>query len=367
MVQIELQRTSRFWVLSLSLAVDLPPVQPPFKDPSRCSTPIITSDSEDPAACQMSDIYYRYLKGLCSPVGSNSVEVVETLDKGQGLVASRDFADGELILVEPPLCTCSIFDTEIQSNGYTCECCIGEMDADPASPGSSSSCSHCGEGFCSLWCSIRSAALHATSLCKSAAWASYKAEARCSENEYFILAARLFFTLEACVAKGTYGLPWGHFISAPWFELTGPHDDDSIEEARVLTRRQYCHLSSIAPRSAANGLLTPETLSLTMGMLRMNVLGCRRSQDNEPSLALYPLQSRTNHSCDPCGIMTFEGDLPGVQSVGSTGGMAMLRARRPIKCGEAITIDYDAGFAGTIEQKHQRLNEHYRFCCDCAS
>ena len=42
-----------------------------------------------------------------------------------------------------------------------------------------------------------------------------------------------------------------------------------------------------------------------------------------------------------------------------------LRATRELACGEEVTIDYLAGFAGTWMEKRAQLREQYCFDCAC--
>jgi len=328
------------------------------------------------AAQQASDIYKQYLTRVFHPVGSSGLRVINAPGLGAGLVAARDYQEGELILVEQSICACLILSEnggEVASEfrATECECCFGVLESPAALE--LASCGHCGATWCCEWCRVRSSALHDAGGCVSLSWRSFMQEARIAENEYFVLAAKLFVTLEAC-CSGTdtqaadtdtlqADLPWSHFVGVPWWELLST--DEGALGAQKVTRAQCTTLQDLLPKLCSVGLLTFETFAFTMGMLAMNVTAAEATGGRQV-IALYPLQSRINHSCNPSALMTSD-DTGGDSNIDySYGfGMAMLRAQQAIKSGGIVTIDYD-GAGGPQTEKRRRLEQNYRFECNCS-
>jgi len=237
--------------------------------------------------------YRQYLDSLLAPNCDHhdvTTKPCESVPTGQvGLFASRDYDIDELIVVEPPLCACAIFRTEgcgstevlagVESVGE-CECCLGALHFQSDSV---RKCDFCSASWCSAWCAARSAALHAHlapanaltaaadgkfgGSCGGQQWKNFVAAAKAASNEYFVLAARLFFALEVGCYENEFrntggrgvavsdnavpelnitespfrgtrlssfkDLPWGHFVGKLWWELVeSDSDSDSDTDSR---------------------------------------------------------------------------------------------------------------------------------------
>jgi hypothetical protein len=260
--------------------------------------------------------------------------------------------------------------------------------------------------------------LHEHGRCVGKEWLEYVHRAREACNEYCVAAARLFSALEAATSPMEGGgalhseaphgdgtllggetlqgggrcesasspdqlscseeegaqqpqqqqqqqqqLPWAHFVSAPWWHLMGSEVSAATKaRAKEFTKQQFTLLSKVLPRVASSGVLSAESLSVTMGMLRMNVLGAQAFEDKRGAFSLFPFQSRTNHSCQPSARMLVYDDVDGEVSFA---GMAVMRATRLVEKGEELTIDYLDGEPQS-PGKRAHLLEQYQFNCQCA-
>jgi hypothetical protein len=313
------------------------------------------------------------------PAGSDGLIVAPSDLGGKGLFAAKSFEVNEMMLVEAPICSVLEFTPrqltgEISENGE-CECCLSEV-SNEETRGLEFQCMACDQKWCSFWCKVRMETLHKFGRCCCENWSTFLANSQESENEYFILAARLFLMVELTLPDRTESLgppsnsalvdkyselPWAHFVAEPWWELIGPEVSAATKQrAEEFTVRQCTLLFDVLPKCSLAQLLTPRTLSLTMGMARMNVLGTN-SFRGLAGMGMFPVQSRTNHSCDPSAEMTVYDDYEGVQTFA---GMAVMRATKAIAAGEEITIDYLDGSPAS-EGKRADLLANYRFNCRC--
>ena len=384
-------------ILAESMAVDAASSSPTA--PSSC-TPTATH----------SDVLQR--SGLCVRWVSAAV--------GVGLFTTRSFEAGEILLSEPPLVAMLEFDDGASSRrSRHCAECLKHLTHTTARGSEHEQVQVCRFGCSSAWCSERcrqraEASGHAL-LCpsRSEAMRAFLDESEQAFNEYFVLAARLFASppssrlashlranearsptsatdggasaddststaQTSCICVGLKGVPW-------WLTVDPPDDLEQArlhcEGAQALTEVQcerlhsvLCHVlsqqsgredvevdSSDGVHDAERTMLTPRSLALAMGALRMNVIGvCVESEAGTlAGMALYDVVSRANHSCVPnAHLESFADDTKGAH--------ASLRAARRIASSEEVVIDY-LGLLSNGAEKRAALREQYKFDCVCQS
>ena len=104
------------------------------------------------------------------------------------------------------------------------------------------------------------------------------------------------------------------------------------------------------------GAPTLEAVVRMLSIIKTNAFGIYEAGVGGLSnvgLGLYPLFGRANHECDPSAVWTFDGT------------QAVLRALRPLRAGEQVTISYVLSREPPAARQH-KLRESYRFECGCA-
>jgi hypothetical protein len=196
--------------------------------------------------------------------------------------------------------------------------------------------------------------LHHKALCPSTnpAYREYLEFAKQSNNEYYIVSARLLWLFP--------NAPWRfHYTCPQWFDRA---DSDTVAQELVSMSRLLCEAFSIAGLNDSDVIhsITPELLSRTIGMLRINVLGLRYD-DEDIGFAMYPVQSLMNHSDSPnCRCVTiFGADKPDHPC------LCGIEALRDIQPGEELFIDY-VGPNKSLDDRHEALHFQYGINCSLA-
>ena len=197
----------------------------------------------------------------------------------------------------------------------------------------------CGELYCSEQCMDWAARLYHKKLCTATNefMRQYFEIAERSSNEYYIVAARLL-----CLFPNA---PWLHHFCCPeWTQLDHESPPEDLQaETDAMARLLRCALKSDT---------SPEVLSRTIGMLRVNVLSLR-FEDDMLGFALYSTQSLMNHSADPnCRCVTMSSEASPNNPC-----LCGIEALRPIQPGEELTIDYLANMFG--EDRRRVLDKQY--------
>ena len=228
-----------------------------------------------------------------------------------GLFANKACPSGSIVFEEYPIgATAVAFFWHARQ--YCANC------AKPLFPDSCIACpNNCEDRYCSSACRERAFELYHHTLCTATnePFSQYHQSALQACNEYYLVAARLLVM----------------FPNAPWlfhFECTPEDHDLDCEHMSRLLRQAIRVKTETAAISSA-------TLSRTIAMLRVNVLGLRHD-DLSVGFALYSTQSLMNHSDTPnCRCVTICGD-----SRPDNPCLCGIEALTDIQPDEELTIDY---------------------------
>jgi len=148
--------------------------------------------------------------------------------------------------------------------------------------------------------------------------------------------------LEALVSKGGYA----DGIGLVKWEVPG---DDNALEYLVRTYKKPGDLIRRLYDIMSTNVIIADT-----GLMAMEDGQGHRFHVPYPRYGFFPLLSRANHSCTPSATLVRPPTEPGVTHVVTT---------RPVKEGDALTIDYVQ--AEPLETKRTFLLENYDFRCAC--
>lgn len=286
----------------------------------------------------MKDVIYQQLTKRCfvAAVEKNLAEE----GRGYGLFAKSAFRSGDVIFEEYPIGTTAV---AFFSKAHTCcSNCVRPLLDDPFGI----PCLYgCHEIYCSINCRNHAYDLYHSVLCiqRNSLYADFYDTAKASENEYYIIAARLLLLFP--------NAPWlFHYCSPRWSELdhlSSPEDLD--DEAQVMT----CILNQILADTQSHDQISPEALSRTLGMLRINVLSIRHG-DEGLGFALYSTQSLMNHAADPnCQCVAISCD-----EIPDNPSLCAVEAIKSIEPGEELTINYLATTAIGPERARILLQQY---------
>jgi hypothetical protein len=253
----------------------------------------------------------------------------ETYD-GFGLFATKAHAPGDILFEEYPVGTSAV--PYFEKAGECCSNCvrplseIGEKRI---------ACTEgCHEVYCSSQCRQWAWELYHSTLCvrRNHHYMRYYAIAKQSENEYYLVAARLLIMFPSA--------PWiFHFCSPRWSTLVHLSSPEALEEETEEMSRILSEI--LRGQSGKSEQVTQEVLSRTIGMLRVNVLTIKHEDENL-GFALYSTQSLMNHSEDPnCRCVTISCD-----AVPNNPCLCGIEAVKEIMPGEELIIDYLAATQG---------------------
>jgi hypothetical protein len=270
------------------------------------------------------DRIFRQFTSRLDPVIAGVVDVDNSaVTSGRGLFLRKSVSKGEIIFEEFPIWPTVVAFFRFQ-NDY-CHNCMRKLNNDKVKCHENG----CDAYYCSPECLAMSSDLFHHALCVSSnkSFARYVKIAYDSDNEYYVVAARLLWMFPSA--------PWKfHFHSPLWSDKDTDNDHmtllDEIEMMASLLRLAF-------QEAGGNNteLITAESLSRTIGMLRVNALGLRHD-DKDLGFAIYPSQSLMNHSNEPnCRCVTVFGvDNP------ESSCLCGIEALRDLKAGEELSIDY---------------------------
>ena len=277
---------------------------------------------------------FRQLTSRVDPIIVGVVSVDNCEDTGgRGLFLRKSVKKGDIIFEEFPLWPTVIGFFRFQQ-GY-CFNCMRRLGSDSIKcPGDG-----CDAKYCNTDCLKMSADLSHRALCVSSnePYKRYLQIAIDSDNEYYVVAARLLWMFPSA--------PWKyHYHSPIWTDKTpDEHHMSLTDEIDMMARllRLALHESG----SEDGDLITPEALGRTIGMLRVNVLGLRHD-DQDLGFAMYPTQSLINHSDTPnCRCVTVFGlDNPNSPC------LCGIEALQDIGRGEQLFIDYIGNVSKEIRE-----------------
>lgn len=280
----------------------------------------------------MKDVIYEQLTKRCF-----AAEVEKDLaeeGRGYGLFAKSAFGAGDVIFEEYPVGV-----TAVAYFSKANTCCSNCIKPIPDHRSAIHCTSGCHEIYCSVNCREHAYNLYHSVLCVEAnsLYADYYDTAKASENEYYIVAARLLLMFP--------NAPWlFHYCSPRWSELDHTSSPEDLEEE---TGRMASILNDILANTHSRDEIYPEALSRTIGMLRVNVLSLRYGDDGL-GFALYSTQSLMNHSAHPnCQCVAISCDQnPDNPS------LCAVEALKAVEPGDELTINY---LSGTIGPERGRI------------
>jgi len=270
------------------------------------------------------DRIFRQLTSRVDPVIAGVVDVDNSDQTGsRGLFLRNSVKKGDIIFEEFPIWPTVIGFFRYQNDH--CFNCMRRIETE--------SCRCKGNGcnakYCNEECLKMSSDLSHTALCvgSNEYYARYLKIARESDNEYYVVAARLLWMFPSA--------PWKyHYHSPIWSDKT-PDEDHMTLSDEIDMMARLLRLALHGAGCVDNDLVTPEALGRTIGMLRVNVLGLRHD-DQDLGFAMYPTQSLMNHSDDPnCRCVTMFGlDNPDSPC------LCGIEALRDMNAREELFIDY---------------------------
>jgi hypothetical protein len=270
------------------------------------------------------DRIFRQFTSRLDPVVAGVVDVDNSASTcGRGLFIREPASNGQIIFEEFPIWPTVIGFFRFQ-NEY-CYNCMRKLSGDKIN------ClgRDCEAKYCSTECLGMSSDLfhHALCVASNQSFKRYNKVARDSDNEYYLVAARLLWMFPSA--------PWKyHFHSPLWSDKDTDNDhmtlSDEIDMMSSLLRLAFQEASG-----KHTELITSEALGRTIGLLRVNALGLRHDE-RDLGFAIYPSQSLMNHSDDPnCRCVTVFGvDNPDSPC------LCGIEALRDLKAGEELSIDY---------------------------
>ena len=292
---------------------------------------------------------FRQLTNRLDPVIANIVDVEHSeVACGKGLCIRRMetpeiIREGQLIFEEFPIWPTAI--AFFRHQDQYCYNCMRRLH------GIFLPCSveTCNVKYCNKQCQDMSNDLSHAALCvgRNTNYASYHKIAEDSENEYYVVAARLLWMFP--------NAPWKfHYHSPQWSDKETDVDHMSLKDELDMMSR----LLRVAFRQL-NGsdtdLITPEALSRTIGFLRVNVLGLRHDEQ-DMGFALYPTQSLINHSDSPnCRCVTVFGEENPDSPC-----LCGIQALRDIEPGEELFIDY----IGNVGKREREITLRLQYGID---
>ena len=280
------------------------------------------------------DRIFRQLTSRVDP-GIAQVVDVDQSDQtcGRGLFLLRPVKKGEIIFEEFPIWPTVIGFFRFQAD--YCYNCMRRLKSEPVlCPGSG-----CEAKYCSTECLKMSGDLSHEALCvgTNEHYARYLKIAKDSENEYYVVAARLLWMFPSS--------PWKYHYHSPIWTVKTPDEDHMTLSDEIDMMARLLRLALHESGSEDGDLITPESLGRTIGMLRVNVLGLRHD-DQDLGFAMYPTQSLINHSDTPnCRCVTVFGlDNPDSPC------LCGIEALQDIGRGEQLFIDYIGNVSKEIRE-----------------
>lgn len=290
----------------------------------------------------MRDLIFRQLTNRCT---LNNVESkTSDIAKGNGLHLkpnAKSSETGTILFEEYPIGTTAIAFFEGEAKFW--KNCIIPLTDRVSCP------KKCGDDYCSKNCFDRANNLYHKILCTAdnPEFREYTLIARSSSNEYFIVAARLLALFP--------NAPWlFHYHCPDWTELVHFSSPGALnsetEKMALLLRNGFKRFLSAEDCEK----ITTDTLSRTIGMLRVNVLALRQGE-SMVGFAMYATQSLMNHSTEPncrCVSMTC----------GSESNLSCLcgiEAIKRIQPGDELFIDYVAGMKNESALRSSTLRLQY--------
>ena len=284
------------------------------------------------------------------------MQLVRAAASGRGVAAARSFAPGDVLLRAPAVAAVP-----------TAECAFTH-------------CHHCLKPAEAL--KICSACKYARYCCvahQRAAWPAHKAECRMLKRTRprvpgpsVLLLARLLDLVGG--ASGEGGAAAGSVGGASGGGASGSDGVAEWMESLACVRSLDAHLDHMSSSQYAElasqsamlcGLLAevsppdkpPPSAQLAhrlLGVLSANAHTICDGELQPIGLGLFPLAALTNHDCEPSACQSFEG------------ARIVLRALRPLRAGELVTIAYvDLAQAGAA--RRAELFKGYCFMCRCSA
>ena len=269
---------------------------------------------------ELKDLIFQQLTRRClsQSVESKFCDVVA----GKGLFSRFTVAAGEIVFEEYPVGGTAVpyFDTR----DTCCSNCVRPL----GDRGLKVNCvSGCEDLFCCRSCFDWAQELYHSVLCTAVNkhYKKYVEIASSSENEYYIIAARLLKMLPSA--------PWLHHFECPeWTRLDHLSPVEDLEEENIM-------MAKLLSRTLGDDI-PAQTLSRTIGMLRVNVLSLRHG-DLNLGFALYSTQSLMNHSKEPnCRCVTISSDENPHNPC-----LCTIEAITDIKAGDELKISYIDGMS----------------------
>lgn len=290
---------------------------------------------------ELREIIFGQLTNRCQLPKVESFYSQIAMGKGLRLNPNTEAVDvGTYIFEEYPIGATAIAFFDVQDK--YCNNCVTPIESAIQCP------NLCGEHYCSLNCLERANILYHSILCsaRNKNFLKYSSIARRSSNEYYIVAARLLAVFP--------NAPWLYHYHCPdWTDLKhlSARSDLRAEtvEMTVLLRNALSSIKYHEPE-----LITVERLSKTMGMLRVNALGLRFTDDTV-GFAMYATQSLANHSEHPncrCVSMSSSSDS-GVPC------LCGVEAIKRIEPGDELFIDYVVGMKKASFERSSTLKLQY--------
>ncbi|KAJ8501249.1 hypothetical protein OPV22_011801 [Ensete ventricosum] len=272
-----------------------------------------------------------WMEELQSALAARGLAVASIPGKGRGLITTRDFAPGDVIIFQEPYASTP----NKTSSGSTCDGCFASNNLKK--------------------CSACQVAWYCGTACQKSEWKIHQSECRAlaalSEDRKKMLTSTIRLMVRLILRKQLQSeqvIPTNAMDNYDLVATLESHISE-IDEKQLVLYAQMANLVSLVLPSLEIDL---KETTHNFSKLSCNAHTICDGELRPLGTGLYPVISIINHSCVPNSVLVFENRV------------AFVRAMEPIAKGTEILISY-IETAATIETRQKDLKQYF-FICTCS-